>query len=72
MSDVVDDGATGVLVPAEDPAAIAAMVTRLFADPAERNRLGTAARKEVAGEYDADEVAARVERLYLRALERGG
>ncbi len=69
MSDVVDDGKTGVLVPAEDPAAIAAMVTRLFADPAERNRLGAAARHEVASVYDADEVAARVERFYLRALD---
>jgi glycosyltransferase involved in cell wall biosynthesis len=72
MSDVVDDGTTGVLVPAEDPAAIAEMVTRLFADPAERNRLGAAARQEVAGEYDADEVAARVERFYLRALDERG
>ncbi len=72
MSDVVDDGTTGVLVPAEDPAAIAAMVMRLFADPAQRNRLGAAARQEVAGEYDADDVAARVERFYLRALDERG
>ena len=62
---------TGLLVPAEDPAAIATAVTSLFDDPAERARLGAAARQEVAANYDADEVAARVERFYRRALDSG-
>jgi glycosyltransferase involved in cell wall biosynthesis len=69
MSDVVDGDDTGVLVPAENPRAIADAVIGLFSDPTERGRLGAAARKEVMEHYDADEVAARVERLYLRALE---
>ncbi len=33
MSDVVEDGITGVLVPTENPAAIATAVARLFNDP---------------------------------------
>jgi glycosyltransferase involved in cell wall biosynthesis len=71
MSDVVEGDVTGVLVPAEDPGAIATAVTSLFSDPAERARLGAAARQEVAANYDADEVAARVERFYRRALDAG-
>jgi glycosyltransferase involved in cell wall biosynthesis len=71
MSDVVEGGVTGLLVPPEDPAAIAAAVTSLFSDPTERARLGAAARQEVAANYDADEVAARVERFYRRALDSG-
>ena len=69
MSDVVEDGITGVLVPTENPAAIATAVARLFNDPAERARLGGAARAEVAARYNADEVAASVERFYLKALD---
>jgi glycosyltransferase involved in cell wall biosynthesis len=72
MSDVVDDGVTGLLIPAEDAAAIASAVATLHADPALRARLGAAARKEVATHYDADEIAARVERFYLGALDPGG
>jgi glycosyltransferase involved in cell wall biosynthesis len=72
MSDVVSDGVTGLLVPAEDAAAIASAVAHLHADPALRARLGAAARGEVATHYDADEIAARVERFYLSALDPGG
>ncbi len=41
---VVEDGATGVLVPPSDPAALAAALDRLVADPAAARRMGAAAR----------------------------
>ncbi|HSI98193.1 MAG TPA: glycosyltransferase, partial [Gaiellaceae bacterium] len=44
LVDAVDDGATGLLVPARDPPALRAAIERLLADRALRDRLGTAAR----------------------------
>jgi len=45
--DLVDDGATGYLVPPGDPDALAAAVRKLTAEPALRARLGAAARRRV-------------------------
>jgi glycosyltransferase involved in cell wall biosynthesis len=67
----VDDGATGVLVPARDPAALATAIARLAADPAERRRLGAAARRKALESFDhrrsIDLVLATYERLLARA-----
>lgn len=43
LREAVLDGETGVLQDSEDPEAWAAQIARLLADPAERERLGTAA-----------------------------
>ncbi len=45
---LVRDGETGVVVPAGDPAALAAAVARLRADPQEAARLGAAGAAEIA------------------------
>ena len=45
----VDDGITGLLVPARDPEALAGAMARLASDPAERRRLGSAAAPQGAG-----------------------
>lgn len=68
MNEVIDDGLTGLLVPAEDPDALAAAVLALAADPGERLRLGAAAAAVVAERYAADAVAAEIEKLYLSVL----
>ena len=44
LAELVEDGRTGLLVPAEDPAALATALDRLAEDPAERARLGAAGR----------------------------
>lgn len=44
LPEVVEDGVTGTLVPAEDPVALAGAVLALLADPAEAVRRGDAAR----------------------------
>jgi glycosyltransferase involved in cell wall biosynthesis len=46
---LVRDGETGLVVPARDPAAIAAAVQRLLGDPALRARLADAGRKAARG-----------------------
>ena len=68
---VVDDGTTGLLVPVGDPVALAAAIERLAMDPAERRRLGTAARRKAQDSFDQgrciDMTLATYERLLVRA-----
>ena len=52
--EVVLDGETGLLVPPNDPVALAAAVEKLLDDPALRRRLGENARQRVA-QYFSDQ-----------------
>lgn len=52
ISELVEDGVTGLLVREKDPAALAGAVERLAADPELRDRLARAGRKRVEEEYD--------------------
>ncbi len=42
IPELIEDGATGLLVPPRDPAALVTAMARLISDPATRNRLGAA------------------------------
>jgi starch synthase len=50
--EIVDDGVTGVLVPRGDAGALAAAVTGLLRDPERRARMGAAAARRAAQEFD--------------------
>jgi glycosyltransferase involved in cell wall biosynthesis len=65
IPEVVEDGVEGLLVPPEDPAALAEALSRLAADPELRARLAAAARAR-AERLDAVEVAGRLEALYVQ------
>ena len=41
-AEAVEDGVTGLLVPAEDPAALSAAITHLLSDPSQAKAMGTA------------------------------
>jgi glycosyltransferase involved in cell wall biosynthesis len=68
---IVDDGATGLLVPVRDPVALAAAIERLVTDNAERRRFGVAARDKAQARFDhrrcIDVTLATYERLLTRA-----
>jgi starch synthase len=49
--EIVDDGATGLLVPARDAAALAAALEALLADPARRERFEAEARERATRTY---------------------
>lgn len=68
----IDDGQTGYLVPERDPAALAARLHSLLADPALRHRLGMAGRAKMEAQFDLTRQIARLETLYDSVIgERG-
>ncbi len=68
VPDVIADGVHGLLVPERDPAALAAAIGRLLADPALTARLGRAARERVVHELTWERCAERFEALFLAAI----
>ncbi len=65
--DIIADGATGAL--AATPAAFAARLAELLADPAERRRLGAAARAAARARFAVAALAPRYESLYASLAE---
>lgn len=57
VAEAVRDGETGLLVDAEAPGAVAAVVVRLLGDEALRRRMGAAGRRAVETYYNWDRVA---------------
>ena len=72
VGELVVDGATGLLVPAGDPAALAAALERLLADPELRRRLGAAGRERARERFDLRAARDAHVSLYVRELERRG
>jgi starch synthase len=64
IPEVVADGETGLLVPPDDPAALAAALNTLILDPARATVMGAAGRKRAAAEFGWDAIAAQTVQLY--------
>jgi glycosyltransferase involved in cell wall biosynthesis len=72
---VVQDGCTGLLVPAENVERLAASILELLRDSAKRARFGAAARQLIEDEYSAERMTADYLRVYeeaIAAVKRGG
>ena len=68
IPEVVADGDTGLLVPADDPAALAAALNSLLADPARAAAMGAAGRKRALAEFSWDAIAAQTAALYAALI----
>jgi len=67
LREVVQDGATGLLVPPRDPGALAAALDGLLDDPGRRKRMADAA-SERARQFGARNAVPRVVDVYEDAL----
>ena len=68
VAEVVRNGETGLLVPPEDPASLAAALRRLLGDEALRRRLGADGRRLVLKRFTADHMARSFRVLYDELL----
>jgi rhamnosyl/mannosyltransferase len=59
---------SGLTVPINDPAALAAAARRLLTEPGLRERLGRQARERALAEFDQEQMARRTLQLYERVL----
>ena len=66
--EVVTDGEHGLLVPIEDPDALAAALARFAGDPELRRKLGEAGRQRVAKEFSFSEMTRKYEAIYDRLV----
>jgi len=64
IPEVVDDGVTGLLVPPDDPAALAEALGRVLADPAAARAMGTAGRRRAVEYFSWSTVAEQTTALY--------
>jgi glycosyltransferase involved in cell wall biosynthesis len=64
IPELIEDGVTGLLVPPDDPAALAAAWRRIADDPALAARLSAAGPAVVAERFDGDRLAARLAELF--------
>ncbi|OLC85263.1 MAG: hypothetical protein AUI86_12825 [Gemmatimonadetes bacterium 13_1_40CM_3_66_12] len=70
ITDIISDGETGLLVPHEDSAAIAAAVQRIAGDPALAERLADAGSRRVRERFGWDAITAAWLECYNAALRK--
>lgn len=71
IPDALEDGRAGVLVPAEDPGALARAIEELASAPERRAALGAAAQRIHAARFSRRAMGQRYIELYRRLLTRG-
>jgi alpha-maltose-1-phosphate synthase len=70
IPEVVADGETGLLVPPDDPAALAEALNALLSDPDRAQVMGQAGRKRAVAEFGWQAIAAQTVSLYSKLVNR--
>lgn len=68
--ELVINGESGIVVPVQDSAAIAAAIERLYRDPALRQRLGLAARERIGSSFRSEDTVRKTVDLYRSLVEQ--
>lgn len=68
MPELVTPGVHGLVVPPNDPAALAAAIGTLHADPAAARAMGLAGRRRLESEFGAEAHLARLDSVYAAAM----
>ncbi|MFD1881007.1 glycosyltransferase family 4 protein [Paracoccus pacificus] len=68
IPEVIEDGRSGLLVPPEDPPALAEAIQRLGRDDALRQRMGQAAREVYEARFTEEVMVRRTEAIYEQAI----
>ena len=72
LAEVVVDGETGLLVPKEDPAALAVQIEYLLTHPEIAQAMGQAGRRRVLARFDFDRCVDAYDQLYQKLAEGTG
>src|SRR5262249_6930231 len=72
LLELVDSGRTGLLVPPDDPAALARALEAVLAAPDSARAMGDGAREEISRRYSFDRMVQAFEDVYVRQLHAGG
>ena len=70
VEEVIEQGVQGLLVPPENPSALADSILQLANDPALCRKMGTAARQRALGAYTTQRMCERYERVMLKYLHK--
>jgi glycosyltransferase involved in cell wall biosynthesis len=70
IPEVVEDGETGLLVPPDDPPALAGALRVMLDDPARRERMGTLGRSVATHKFGVDRMVRSYESVYGELLEQ--
>lgn len=68
--EIIRDGTTGLLVPPQDPQALAAALNNLLSDEGLAARIGTAGRDYVKQNFSFERLVQGVDQLYTKLLEK--
>ena len=68
LPEVVGNGSAGMLVPPEDPGALAGAIKQLLSDKPLRQKLGQAARKRIEEAFSWDDAAKKTVEVYKEVV----
>lgn len=68
IAEIVKDGETGILVPAQNPQALAESLIELIENPEKRQKFGQAGRRQVIENFDAKKMAEQYGKVYQEML----
>jgi glycosyltransferase involved in cell wall biosynthesis len=69
-AEAVTDGVSGLIVPPEDPPALAAAINRLLSDPSRAQEMGAAGKKLASEKFTTDAMMHRITLAYASVLRR--